>query len=78
MSQLAESLKAIQTPVKLCAVGKVLAKVKGEDRQALIDVLASDVSKVRLSLVLRQAGFNVGATVIGYHRSGTCCCEPVG
>lgn len=66
---LLDDILAARRPMRLCAVGDLMAKLEGKDQEALEDVLANDaIRATEIRTVLAARGLIVPSESIRRHR----------
>ena len=72
---LSESIRELMNnKVKYCIVGKFEQELDKRDADAFQELMQSNISHMRVALLLSQNDFIVGETAIWKHRSSRCSC----
>lgn len=63
-----------KSKLKKCKVGRTIDELGEPHKTQLVELLASDLSARKLSLLLSKASLSIHYTTLNDHRLGVCAC----
>jgi len=63
-----------QPDTDACTLAVIMRSIDGDDKEALLEALSSDLPTVTIRRALRSEGFHIGEPTINDHRKGRCKC----